>query len=171
LEGREGQTRFDYGNILSLYNRNSTYVSARKTHDNSVFDRPFNSTLAFVWNNELFKTAAEKQRVISIKFSDEAVDKTYSAWQDLDKLMPEQLVSIGHEILKNRTFFEKNLLKEFDKLTALLEGEKVGISRIRQNYAVVLAGITLFLDHLKINGYNPLLFSGGLKKFVVPNKG
>jgi len=150
LEGREGQTRFDYGNILSLYNRNSTYISAKKTHDNAVFDRPFNSALAFVWNRELFKTAAEKQRVVSINFTLDQVDETYLAWGELDKLTPESLVSIGHEILRNRTYFEENLLNEFDKLTTLLENEGVGISRIRKNHAVVLAGITLLMDAFKI---------------------
>jgi len=112
LEGRKGKTRFDYDSVLPLYNRNSLQVRAQTTNDNQVHDLKFTGTLAFVQNVEQFISKPAKERVVSIHFTHDGLDDTYEAWQHLKTYSPEQLAGIGHYILCNRTYFEKEVNRE-----------------------------------------------------------
>ncbi|MCF7970825.1 MAG: toprim domain-containing protein [Methylococcaceae bacterium] len=149
LEGRKNSVRFDYDSILPLYNRNSLQVRAQTTNDNQVHDLKFTGALAFVQNVEQFISKPAKERVVSIHFTHDGLDDTYDAWQHLKTYSPEQLAGIGHFILRNRTYFEKEINKEINETANYLRAQGVGIDRIAKNHAVAYAGASLLMELTK----------------------
>jgi len=159
LEGRKDSTRFDYDSILPLYNRNSLYTRATTSQDNRTHDLPLQAALSFVWNQECFTLKAAKERVVSILFSDDEITETSGiSWTKLQEYSPEQLAGVGHHILSNRNHFEQNLIPEVRKLSTALKGSGISVSRIADNHAIALAGITTLLDLLCVDKFNESLF-------------
>lgn len=146
LEGRKGQSKFDYDGVLPLYNRNSLQVRAQTTNDNQVHDLKFTGALAFVQNHEQFISKPAKERVVSIHFTHDGLDDTYEAWQRLKTYSPEQLAGIGHFILCNRAHFEKDINSVINETADYFRAKGVGIDRIAKNHAVAYAGVSLLVE-------------------------
>jgi len=146
LEGRKNNSRFDYDSILPLYNRNSLQVRAQTTNDNQVHDLKFSGALAFVQNAEQFTSKPAKERVVSIYFSEDGLDYTYPAWQHLKTYSPEKLAGVGHFILSNREYFEKNINPQINETADYLRTKGVSIDRIAKNHAVAYAGVALLME-------------------------
>jgi len=157
LEGRKGKTRFDYDSVLPLYNRNSLQVRAQTTNDNQVHDLKFTGTLAFVQNVEQFISKPAKERVVSIHFTHDGLDDTYEAWQHLKTYSPEQLAGIGHYILCNRTYFEKEVNREVTDAADYFRTKGVGVDRIAKNHAVAYAGAAVLMELTKSSVNESLL--------------
>lgn len=149
LEGRKDKVRFDYDSILPLYNRNSLQVRAQTTNDNQVHDLKFSGSLAFVQNIEQFVSKPAKERVVSIKFSQEGLNDTYEAWKHLKTYSPEQLAGVGHFILSNRSHFEKSINSVIEDTADYLRDQGVGIDRVAKNHAVSFAGASLLMELAK----------------------
>ncbi len=149
LEGRKGKTKFDYDGVLPLYNRNSLQVRAQTTNDNQVHDLKFTGALAFVQNVEQFISKPAKERVVSIHFSHDNLDDTYEAWQHLKTYSPEQLAGIGHFILCNRAYFEKEINETINETADYFRAKGVSIDRIAKNHAVSYAGASLLMELTK----------------------
>jgi len=149
LEGRKGESKFDYDGVLALYNRNSLQVRAQTTNDNQVHDLKFTGALAFVQNHEQFISKPAKERVVSIHFKDENLDNTYEAWQHLKTYSPEQLAGIGHFILSNRAYFEQEISKEINETASYLRANGVTVDRIAKNHAVAYSGVSLLVELVK----------------------
>ncbi len=146
LEGRKDKDRFDYDSILPLYNRGSLQVRAQTTNDNQVHDLKFLGALAFVQNIEQFISKPAKERVVSIHFSDSELDDTYKAWTHLKTYSPEQLAGVGHYVLSNRCYFEKNINRIIEETSVYLRDNGVTIDRIAKNHAICFAGISLLIE-------------------------
>ena len=157
LEGRKDKVRFDYDSILPLYNRNSLQVRAQTTNDNQVYDMKFSGALAFVQNIEQFVSKPAKERVVSIRFTHDGLDDTYQAWQHLKTYSIEQLAGVGHFILSNREYFEKNINQEINETAGYLRAEGVGIDRVEKNHAVAYAGVSLLMELAKPSVKDDLL--------------
>ena len=161
LEGRKDATRFDYDSILPLYNRNSLYTRATTSQDNRTHDLPLKAAMSFVWNHECFTLKAAKERVISLPFLEkDLTEATGKAWDQLQTLSVEQLAGIGHFILSNRNHFEGGLVPEIVSHSKTLKANGIKVSRIADNSAIALAGITTLLDLLGIaKDFTESLFS------------
>jgi hypothetical protein len=149
LEGRKDKTRFDYDSILPLYNRNSLQVRAQTTNDNQVFELKFSGALAFVQNVEQFISKPAKERVVSIRFTHDGLEDTYQAWQHLKTYSIEQLAGIGHYILTNRGYFEKNINQDINDAAEYIRSKGVGVDRIAKNHAVAYAGASILMELAK----------------------
>lgn len=152
LEGRKDASRFDYDSILPLYNRNSLYTRATTSQDNRTHDLPLKAAISFVWNHPCFTLKAAKERVISLPFLDkDSNDTTLLAWEQLQQFSPEQLAGIGHFLLSNRTYFESQIVKTCVSHSKTLREQGIKVTRIADNHAIALAGITCFIDLLGIS--------------------
>ena len=162
LEGRKN-SRFDYDNILPLYNRNTLYSRATASKDNSVHNLHFRTALSFVWNHECFTSKAAKERVISLYFSDtDNNDITSEAWDELNSYSPEQLASVGNFLLKNREWFESELIEFIELYATKLKDNGINVSRIAENYAIALGGIARFvqvLEHQDVSVHDLLQYT------------
>lgn len=162
LEGRKDGARFDYDSILPLYNRNALYSRATTSQDNRTHDLPLKAAISFIWNYELFTLKAGKERVISYQFKDAELNETTSEyWKRLSNYSHEQLASVGHYLLTNRKFFEDQLVKNTQFVATKLKEHGVDVTRIAENHAIPLAGISALIEHLGIAGdvYIPALSS------------
>ncbi len=149
LEGGKN-SRFDYDSILTLYNRNPLYSPASDSSNSRTHDLHLKASLSFVWNHEHFTTQAAKERVISLHFANTDINEsTKQAWTELSGYRPEQLANIGDFLLKNRKFFETNLISTIDRYTNEFLNKGVTISRIAENHAIALGGIACFEKALK----------------------
>jgi len=157
LEGRKNGARFDYEAILPLYNRSSLQVRAQTSNDNQTYDLKFSGALAFVQNVEQFTSKPAKERVVSIHFTEDGLDDTYEAWQHLKTYSPEQLAGIGHYILTNRAYFEREIINEINETARHLRASGVNIDRIAKNHAVAYAGVSLLMELAKVNLNDNLL--------------
>jgi Toprim-like len=152
LEGRDGKSRFDFDSILPLYNRNTLYSRAATSQDNRTHDLPLKAALSFVWNHECFTLKAAKERVVSLHFSeDELNEDTGKAWTQLNTYSPEQLAGVGHYVLTNRKYFEDELVKITKDSADILKGQGIAVTRIAENHAIALAGISALMELLKMN--------------------
>lgn len=161
LEGRKDKTRFDYDSILGAYNRNAIQVRAKNTNGNETHELPFESTLVFVQNREQFESKAAKERVVSILFQESELDEnTYSAWQKLSEYSPEQLACVGHLILKERKYFQRNFIEEIKNSSNILrEIQGIKIDRIAKNHTIPYAGIKLICKVFNIKTSDAELLS------------
>jgi len=161
LEGRKDKSRFDYDSILPLYNRNSLYSRATTSQDNRTHELPLKAAISFVWNHECFTLKPAKERVISLHFADkDLTEDTGAAWTELNTYSPEQLAGVGHFILSNRKKFESELIEEIKDLATTLKNEGITVTRIAENHAIALAGMTTLLNTL---GMNEIIFNDLIK--------
>jgi hypothetical protein len=153
LEGRKDAARFDYDSILPLYNRNALYSRATTSQDNRTHDLPLKATMSFVWNHECFTLKPAKERVISLHFADADLNEsTGAAWTELNNYSPEQLAGVGHYLLINRKFFENKLISNAKFVATELKNKGINVTRIAENHAIPLAGISVLLECLGIDG-------------------
>jgi len=147
LEAQQGSTRFDFNDLLPMYNRNPAQTRAATTNNNETIEIPFHATLAFVQNHEQFKTRAAMERVVSIPFADtDITDESFEHFQKLSEYSPENLSAFGDHILKNRKYFEESIVSSVQTFSDVLVDKGVGARRIADNHAIAFAGFVLLND-------------------------
>ncbi|MCK5507408.1 MAG: toprim domain-containing protein [Desulfobacterales bacterium] len=131
--------RFEFDTILSLYNHgNPLQVRAQTTNDNRLNKIPFHGTIAFVQNNEPFKTRAQKERVISLKFStDDLNDHTKTAFDSLMTVPLSELAGFLPAVMEYRPFIEKSWEHRFKQARGDLK-KAIPDNRINENHALIL---------------------------------
>jgi len=158
LEGRQKKSGngsssngFEFDSILPLYNRNALYSRATTDQTNRTHDLPLKAALSFVWNHECFTLKAAKERVVSLHFSESDMNEaTGIAWEKLNALSPEQLAAVGDYTLKNRSYFERELINFIKSFSDNLKTQGVKVARIADNHAVVLGGVVALLELLEV---------------------
>jgi hypothetical protein len=144
LEAQLGSTRFDFNDLLPMYNRNPAQTRAATTNNNETIEIPFHATLSFVQNHEQFKTRAAMERVVSIQFADtDITDESFEHFQKLSEFSPENLTSFGDHILKNRKYFEEAIVNAVQTFSDLFVEKGVWARRIADNHAIAFAGFAL----------------------------
>jgi hypothetical protein len=144
LEAQLGSTRFDFNDLLPMYNRNPAQTRAATTNNNETIEIPFHATLSFVQNHEQFKTRAAMERVVSIQFADtDITDESFEHFQKLSEFSPENLTSFGDHILKNRKYFEEAIVNAVQTFSDLFVEKGVWARRIADNHAIAFAGFVL----------------------------
>ena len=147
LEAQLGSTRFDFNDLLPMYNRNPAQTRAATTNNNETIEIPFHATLSFVQNHEQFKTRAAMERVVSIPFADtDNTDESFEHYQKLSEFSPENLSAFGDRILKNRKYFEGAIVNAVQTFSDLLVEKGVRANRIADNHAIAFAGFALLND-------------------------
>ena len=144
LEAQEGSTRFDFNDLLPMYNRNPAQTRAATTNNNETIEIPFHATLTFVQNHEQFKTRAAMERVVSIPFADtDITDESFEHFQKLSEFSPENLSAFGDHILKNRKYFEVDIVNAVQSFSDIFVEKGVRARRIAENHAIAFAGFAL----------------------------
>jgi primase-polymerase (primpol)-like protein len=147
LEGRKDKTRFDFDSVLALYNRNTLYSRAATSQDNRTHDLKLQTSLAFVWNAELFTMGPAKERVVSLPFREgDLTEATGVHWGRLNELSPEQLANVGDCVLKRRKALEARIITGCKEYANRLKKWGITTARIAENHAILLAGAVLFLE-------------------------
>ncbi len=141
---------FDYGVVLTGYNKGPLQVQAAFSNDLKTNVHDFLGSLLFVSNIEPFKDKAEKQRVISLHFDQEKItDQTRTAYEELCKVSLPELARVMVLTLQNRKFFEESWPQAYRKAISDLAPQEN--RRILQNHALVLAFHRLFCESFKID--------------------
>ena len=144
LEAQQGSTRFDFNDLLPMYNRNPAQTRAATSNNNETIEIPFHTTLAFVQNHEQFKTRAAMERVVSIPFADtDLTDESFEHFQKLSEYSPEKLSAFGDHIFKKRKYFEEAIVNAVSTFSDLLFEKGVRANRIADNHAIAFAGFAL----------------------------
>ena len=144
LEAQLGSTRFDFNDLLPMYNRNPAQTRAATTNNNETIEIPFHATLSFVQNHEQFKTRAAMERVVSIPFADtDITDESFEHFQKLSEFSPENLSAFGDHVLKNRKYFEVDIVNAVQSFSDKFVEEGVRARRIADNHAIAFAGFVL----------------------------
>ncbi len=144
LEAQEGSTRFDFNDLLPMYNRNPAQTRAATTNNNETIEIPFHATLTFVQNHEQFKTRAAMESVVSIPFADtDITDESFEHFQKLSEFSPENLSAFGDHILKNRKYFEVDIVNAVQSFSDLFVEKGVRARRIAENHAIAFTGFAL----------------------------
>ena len=144
LEAQEGSTRFDFNDLLPMYNRNPAQTRAATTNNNETIEIPFHATLTFVQNHEQFNTRAAMERVVSIPFADtDITDESFEHFQKLSEFSPENLSAFGDHILKNRKYFEESIVNAVQTFSDLFVEKGVRARRIADNHAIAFTGFAL----------------------------
>jgi hypothetical protein len=147
LEGRKDDSKFKYESILPYYNRNPLQIRAQTSQDNETHELAFEGVLAFVQNQEQFRSKPAKERVISIFFEESQLsESSYEGWRGLMKYSPEQLAFVGHSILSQRKWFEERIVKKVQEFGEHLKNVGVTVDRIAKNHAIAMAGIDLVFE-------------------------
>ncbi len=151
---KEDNTRFDLDGILTLYNPNPLQIRARTTNDIQTHEIPFLASLLFVQNNEPFKTKAQRERVISLKFKkDEQNRETTAAFNKLHQTPLAEFSYFFPFIMKHRKTIEVKWFGAFQQAKEDLKGE-IQDARINENHALILAFHRILCEMIKIE--NPL---------------
>lgn len=80
----------------------------------------------------------------------EMTDNTAAAWEKLNELSPEQLASVGHYVLANKTRIEGELISWAKDYSKTLKEKGIRTARIADNHAIALAGIVTLLESLDV---------------------
>ena len=135
----QDRSRFDFDNILSLYNSNTLQVRAVKNYGLETDDLPFLGAIAFIQNREPFVSRPQKERVVSLNFKQAFLnDETTAAVQKLQQIPLGQLAYFLGVVLHARKDVEGSWHDEFLGAAKFLLPE-IGNKRISENYALILA--------------------------------
>jgi hypothetical protein len=141
IEGNNpDKSRFDFESLLSLYNfGNPLQVRALTTNDSRTHGLPFYGTLAFVQNVEPFKSRAARERVLSLKFTEEHVTgATKKAFDEIIALPLQLLAGFYPAVMQYRALIESSWLSQFELAKKDLATE-IPDNRINENNALILA--------------------------------
>ncbi len=152
LESNDGDNiRFDMDALLTMYNENPLQVRALKSNDIQTVEIPFQSSLLFVQNREPFKTKAQKERVVSVQFKEDALTpETAQAFNKFIQIPISEMAYFFPFVMAHRETFES---KWFDAFQQAKDDIKtaIGDARITDNHALLLAFHRLLCDVLQIN--------------------
>ncbi len=147
----EDSIRFDMDALLTLYNENPLQVRALKSNNIETVEIPFQSSLLFVQNREPFKSKAQKERVVSVQFVEDALTpETSQAFNKLIQIPLSEMAYFLPFVMKNRETFES---KWFDAFQQARDDIKtaIGDTRITDNHAIILAFHRLLNEVLQVN--------------------
>ena len=148
-DNRRDEKNFDYGVILSGFNKGPLQVQAVYSGDNRTSEAPFLGTLAFIQNIEPFNSQAEKERVVSLRFdTDDLTEASSVAYEKLAKIPNSVLARTIIQVLEKRVELEKGWFKEYEK--ACIDLATVQQRRILQNHALLLGWHRLICKTFKI---------------------
>lgn len=134
----ESKSRFDLDHILPLYNRNPLQTVAMRTGGNETRSLSFLSTILFVQNGDVFKTQAQRERVIPLKFKKcDVTSTTTAAFNQLTAISPEDFTAFFLELMANREEIETRWHDEFQTCKKYLS-KHVSEARIVENYSILL---------------------------------
>ncbi|MFZ5447059.1 MAG: toprim domain-containing protein [Thermodesulfobacteriota bacterium] len=172
LEGNNAEKmRFDMETILPLYNSNPLQITAKKTLDIQTRDVPFLSSLMFVQNVEQFRSRAQRERVISLKF--EKKDLTVETKKALDDLLKIPLAQLSHffvDVMAHRNQIEDEWYDEFKHCQEELY-EAIPDNRLNENYALILAFHRLLCKIIEIEyDLRPYIEQLGKEKYEECNR-
>ena len=148
---QEDNIRFDLDALLTMYNENPLQVRALKSNDIQTVEIPFQSSLLFVQNREPFKSKAQKERVVSVQFKEDALTpETREAFNKLIQIPISEMAYFFPYVMKHRETFES---KWFDAFQQARDDIKtaIGDARITDNHALILAFHRLLCDVLQVN--------------------
>ena len=136
---------------MTMYNDNPLHVRALKSNDIQTVEIPFQSSLLFVQNREPFKTKAQKERVVSVQFKEDALTpETAQAFNKLIQIPISEMAYFFPFVMKHRETFES---KWFDAFQQARNDIKVAIgdARITDNHALILAFHRLLCEVLGVS--------------------
>ncbi|MCL6584878.1 MAG: toprim domain-containing protein, partial [bacterium] len=146
----EDNIRFDLDALLTLYNDNPLQVRALKSNDIQTVEIPFQSSLLFVQNREPFKSKAQKERVISLRFKqDDLTPETAKAFNTLIQISPSEMTYFFPWVMTYREIFETRWFDAFRQAKNDIK-EAIGDARITENHALVLAFHRLLCEVLQV---------------------
>jgi len=150
LEANAGESaRMDFDQFLTLYNLGDLQVRARTTNSLETQTIHFKSTLAFIQNHEAFVSVAMRERVLSIRFDDEALSAHSKAVYDELKTIPRsEWATVLPAVLRHRQSFESKWPDYFNQARRELSG--LGNVRLEENHALVLAFHRIFTEVFRI---------------------
>jgi len=146
----EDTIRFDLDALLTLYNENPLQVRALKSNDIQTVEIPFQASLLFVQNREPFKSKAQKERVVSVQFREDALTpSTSKAFNKLIQISLSEMAYFFPFVMRHRKAFES---KWFDAFQQARDDIRVAIgdARITDNHAIVLAFHRMVGDILQV---------------------
>jgi len=152
LESNDGDNiRFDMDALLTMYNENPLQVRALKSNDIQTVEIPFRSSLLFVQNREPFKTKAQKERVVSVEFREDALTpETSQAFNKLIQIPISEMAYFFPFVMQHREVFESKWVDAFQQARNDIK-EAIGDARITDNHAIILAFHRLLCDVLQVN--------------------
>lgn len=141
----ESKSRFDLDHILPLYNRNPLQTVAMKTGGNETRSLAFLSAILFVQNGDIFKSQAQRERVIPLKFrKSDVTPETTAAFNRLTAITPEEFCNFFLEFMGHREEIETMWFEEFQTSKKYLS-KYVSEARIVENYAIIMAFSTFLM--------------------------
>ena len=151
IEGNRGQKiSLNENAMLSWYDRNQSQLRANNSNDKSTNTLPFNAGIQCIQNNEFMTLGALKQRFISVETTDWGKigfgDQQKKSYDILMGTPCSERAWVGVSILKDRKFYEENLIKIINKISDTLHAEGITNERIKNNYAIMLGGLSCFLE-------------------------
>lgn len=152
LESNDGDNiRFDMDALLTMYNENPLQVRALKSNDIQTVEIPFQSSLLFVQNREPFKTKAQKERVVSVEFRENALTpETAQAFNKLIQIPISEMAYFFPFVMRHREAFENKWVDAFQQAKNDIK-EAIGDARIIDNHSIILAFHRLLSDVLGVN--------------------
>ncbi len=139
LEGnKEKSARFDFDQLLTMYNDSPLQVRAQKSNDNLTILMEWKGALILVQNQEPLRTVAQKSRVVSMKFLDTDIDDTKEAFARVQAMKKAHLAHFFVEVMRQRRKFETEWYDRYLKIYNDLKAE-IPDDRIRGNHAIILA--------------------------------
>jgi hypothetical protein len=167
LEGNktDEKVKFDYDAILTLYNENPLQVRAQTTNDIQTRDVPFRSSILFVQNTDPFRTRAQKERLISLRFiREEMTPEAATAFNELQRIPPAQMAHFFVEVMRHREAIQAAWFGQFNQAKEALR-ETVKDPRITENHALILAFHNVLVERLGIeHDLQPFIEQIALKK-------
>jgi len=145
--------RFDFNKLLPLYNKNFLQVRAVKSNDNQTHEMDWRGTLILVQNVEPTKTAAQKSRLISVKFEKTDIEGTKEAFDRVQSWKKEWLAQFFVEVMAHRQQFEEEWYPTYCRIDRSLERD-IPEPRIRANHSLILTFHEILCEVLKL-GIDP----------------
>lgn len=142
---QEKAVRFDFGKILTMYNESPFQLRAEYSNDNQTRLMRWKGGLVFVQNSEPFRTAAQKGRVVSMKFLEADIADTKEAFDCVQAMKKEHLAHFFVEVMRARQRFESEWLERYQRFDQELECE-IPFPRVRQNTALLLAFFSILRE-------------------------
>jgi hypothetical protein len=148
---QEDNIRFDLDALLTLYNDNPLQVRALKSNDIQTVEIPFQASLLFVQNREPFKSKAQKERVISVHFKEDALTpETRESFNKLIQISISEMAYFFPFVMKHRETFESKWFDAFQQARGDIK-TAIGDARITENHAIILAFHRLLCEVLQVN--------------------
>ena len=147
--------KIDENDLLAIFNREPLQSRANKSLDNTISELQFDAGYVCVQNVEPFTKGAVKQRFITLPFMDNGgifTPEEIRSYNKLSATPSEQRAWLGLSILKDRKYYQENILKHIKRCSDQLLSQDVHVDRIRHNFAIALGGLEALLSRVFSHG-------------------